>query len=73
MGKSTGTGALSVWTHNLQDIEWIPNYVSAGYNGPAVKAPAGVIGVDLASFLSAKGYAFVGGECPVSDASSIYD
>ena len=66
MGKSTGTGALSVWTHNLQDMEWVPDYVSSGYNGPAVKAPAGAIGTDLAAFLSPKGYAVVSGECPVS-------
>ena len=70
MGKSTGTGALSVWMHNLQDIEWVPNYVSAGYNGPAVKAPAGVTGTDLAAYVGAKGYAVVTGECPVSDAFS---
>ena len=71
MGKSTGTGALSIWTHNLQNIEWVPNYVSAGYNGPAVKAPAGIIGTDLAAYVSAKGYAVVTGECPVSNDPSI--
>jgi len=70
MGKSTGTGALSVWTHNLQNIEWVPNYVSEGYNGPAVKAPAGVTGIDLAAYVNAKGYVIVSGGCPVSDASS---
>ncbi|KAK1226895.1 hypothetical protein PQX77_010111 [Marasmius sp. AFHP31] len=64
MGKSTGTGALSVWMHNLQDIEWIPDYVSADYSGPAVKAPAGVQGTELATFASARGHAIVSGECP---------
>ncbi|KAL0069621.1 hypothetical protein AAF712_003279 [Marasmius tenuissimus] len=64
MGKSTGTGALSVWMHNLQEIEWLPNYVSADYNGPAVKAPAGIQGTELATFASARGHAIVSGECP---------
>ncbi|KAL0069620.1 hypothetical protein AAF712_003278 [Marasmius tenuissimus] len=64
MGKSTGTGALSVWMHHLQDIEWVPDYVSAGYTGPAVKAPAGVIGADLAAFAGTRGYAVVSGQCP---------
>ncbi|KAK1226896.1 hypothetical protein PQX77_010112 [Marasmius sp. AFHP31] len=64
MGKSTGTGALSVWMHGLQDIEWVSDYVSTGYTGPVVKAPAGVTGSDLAAFAGARGYAIVSGQCP---------
>ncbi|KAL0572750.1 hypothetical protein V5O48_009214 [Marasmius crinis-equi] len=64
MGKSTGTGALSVWMHNLKDITWYPNYTSADYNGPAVKAPAGVLGIELATTASSRGYAVVSGNCP---------
>ncbi|KAL0060963.1 hypothetical protein AAF712_012227 [Marasmius tenuissimus] len=64
MGKSTGTGALSVWMHNLQNIVLVPDYVSAGYTGPAIKAPAGVKGTDLAIFANERGYAIVSGECP---------
>ncbi|KAL0572749.1 hypothetical protein V5O48_009213 [Marasmius crinis-equi] len=64
MGKSTGTGALSVWMHNLKDVAWYPNYTSADYNGPAVKAPAGVLGIELATAASSRGYAVVSGECP---------
>ncbi|KAJ8073891.1 hypothetical protein AAF712_003317 [Marasmius tenuissimus] len=64
MGKSTGTGALSVWMHNFQGIEWVPDYVSTGYTGPAIKAPAGIQGKDLATFAGARGHAIVSGECP---------
>ncbi|KAK1224001.1 hypothetical protein PQX77_013120 [Marasmius sp. AFHP31] len=64
MGKSTGTGALSVWMHKLQSIVLVPDYVSAGYTGPAIKAPAGVKGTDLAIFANERGYAIVSGECP---------
>ncbi|CAG5182752.1 uncharacterized protein ALTATR162_LOCUS10317 [Alternaria atra] len=47
IGKSSGAGALSLWTHNLKDIQFIKNYKSAEYNGPAFKAGAGVQGFEI--------------------------
>ncbi|KAJ2972974.1 hypothetical protein NUW58_g9061 [Xylaria curta] len=41
-GKSTGKGALSLWTHNMRDANLITNYRSKYYNGPAIKFGAGV-------------------------------
>jgi hypothetical protein len=37
LGKSGGAGALSIWTHHLKDIEYMPDYVQDGgeYTGPA--------------------------------------
>ncbi|KAF9267089.1 FAD binding domain protein [Marasmius fiardii PR-910] len=64
MGRSTGTGAVSVWMHNLQNITWLPNFKSSAYSGPAVKASAGVRGVDLAAFAGKEGHTVVSGECP---------
>ena len=42
LGKSSGAGALSVWTHNLKDLEYYPNLEIPGYSGPAIKVGAGV-------------------------------
>ncbi|KAF1834148.1 hypothetical protein BDW02DRAFT_598395 [Decorospora gaudefroyi] len=42
LGKSTGAGALSLWMHNLDQIDFLPNYKGPGYSGPALKLAAGV-------------------------------
>lgn len=41
LGKSTGAGAIGIWTHHLKDIEFI-DYQSSLYTGKAIKAGAGV-------------------------------
>ncbi|KAG7094810.1 hypothetical protein E1B28_005623 [Marasmius oreades] len=64
MGRSTGTGAVSAWMHNLQDITWTPDYKTSYYTGPAFKVQAGVLGFDLAKEASRKGHVVVSGECP---------
>lgn len=62
-GKSTGAGALSIWTHYLKDTK-VQNWSDAYYTGPALKMGAGVQGFDAMSAAAAKGYVVVGGECP---------
>ncbi|KAF5504947.1 FAD-linked oxidoreductase ZEB1 [Colletotrichum siamense] len=42
LGKSLGAGALSLWMHNVKDIEYLPKYEGPGYSGPAMKLAAGV-------------------------------
>jgi len=42
LGKSTGAGALSLWMHNMEQIDFFPNYEGPGYTGPALKLGAGV-------------------------------
>src|SRR5437016_10793421 len=32
--KSIGAGALSIWTHQLNDIKFYKNYTYGSYNGP---------------------------------------
>ncbi|KAI0186804.1 hypothetical protein F4808DRAFT_469229 [Astrocystis sublimbata] len=61
LGKNTGEGALSIWTHHLNDIKVIHDCESAGgrYSGPAFKLTVGVTG----------GYLAGGGHSPVT---SIY-
>ncbi|KIY43455.1 FAD-binding domain-containing protein [Fistulina hepatica ATCC 64428] len=42
LGKSVGAGALSVWTHHLKDIQFLPFFKNKYYAGPALKVGAGV-------------------------------
>ncbi|RAL17380.1 FAD-dependent oxidoreductase [Aspergillus homomorphus CBS 101889] len=62
-GKSTGAGALGVWTHNLKSRTMIPSFESKHYTGPAVRLGAGVQGFEAYEFADAHGYQVVGGEC----------
>ncbi|KAE8154071.1 hypothetical protein BDV25DRAFT_167781 [Aspergillus avenaceus] len=63
MGRSTGAGALSVWTHHLSDIEY-KDWSDSNYEGPAFKIGAGTMGYQILDAASAKGLAVVTGECP---------
>lgn len=65
MGKSTGSGALAVWTHHLTDTEWFDSFHSGPYRGPAVKMQAGVPIAQMYEEASARGFTIVGGDCPV--------
>ncbi|KAL8285839.1 hypothetical protein RB601_005990 [Gaeumannomyces tritici] len=64
LGRSTGAGALSIWTHNLQNIDFIDWKDAGAYEGPAVKVAAGVQGWQVTEAAHAKGLVVVGGECP---------
>ncbi|KAF2198717.1 FAD-binding domain-containing protein [Delitschia confertaspora ATCC 74209] len=62
-GKSTGAGALSIWTHNLKDVTFYDNYVDdSGYKGPALKGGAGLQSFDLYKAANDHGVVVVGGE-----------
>ncbi|KAK7908050.1 hypothetical protein PG985_015353 [Apiospora marii] len=63
LGRSTGAGALAVWTHHLKDIQFL-DINDKGYQGKAVKLGAGVQGFDILEAGRDKGLVVVGGECP---------
>ncbi|KAL2069919.1 hypothetical protein VTL71DRAFT_14598 [Oculimacula yallundae] len=63
-GKSTGKGALALWTHNLDTMKVIPRYNNRYHNGPALKVGAGVMGGDASLYASQHGYRVVTGGCP---------
>lgn len=68
-GKSGGAGALSIWTHHLKDIQYLPEFVEdsdGGYHGPAFKAGSGVQAWEIYEAAHAKGKIVVGGEGRVS-------
>ncbi|KAL2162840.1 hypothetical protein VTH06DRAFT_6676 [Thermothelomyces fergusii] len=63
LGRSTGAGALSVWTHKLDSIEF-KEWKGKDYTGSAVKLGAGVQGFQALSAALEKKQVVVGGECP---------
>lgn len=62
IGRSSGAGALSIWTHHLKDLEFFDDYTTSDYLGPAVRVGAGVQGFELYDFAHAHGVVAVGGE-----------
>ncbi|EHL03696.1 FAD-binding protein [Glarea lozoyensis ATCC 20868] len=63
LGKSTGAGALSIWTHHLKSVDLITDYKSFSYSGPALKLGSGIQVADLYAAADKFGYTAVGGEC----------
>ncbi|KAL7944155.1 hypothetical protein V8C42DRAFT_327856 [Trichoderma barbatum] len=59
-GKSTGTGALALWTHHIKDIKLL-NYNANKYTGKALKVGAGVQNSEAQAFAHANGLAVVTG------------
>ena len=68
-GKSTGAGALGIWTHHLKEIDYIEDYQSSSYQGPAVKMGAGVQAYEIYEKANELGFTVVGGEGKVCDSS----
>ncbi|KAL3480368.1 hypothetical protein BJX99DRAFT_266848 [Aspergillus californicus] len=62
LGKSTGAGSLSIWTHHLKEVKF-RYYTSSHYTGPAVTMAAGVQGMDIYQAADIRGLVVVGGEC----------
>lgn len=63
LGRSTGAGSLSVWTHYLKDVEFLA-WSDANFTGTAMKVGAGVQGFEALSATKEQGLVSVGGECP---------
>lgn len=61
--KSTGAGAVGIWTHNMKDMK-IVDYHSAVYSGKAMKLGAGVQAIDAYQYAYDQGLVVVGGNCP---------
>ncbi|TGJ86987.1 hypothetical protein E0Z10_g1718 [Xylaria hypoxylon] len=65
LGKSSGKGALSLWTHHLDTINFIDHYNGdSEYDGPAVRLGAGVLSSDVVAAASSRGFRVVTGTCP---------
>ncbi|KAI1747183.1 hypothetical protein F4782DRAFT_535708 [Xylaria castorea] len=65
LGKSTGRGALSLWTHHMNTIDFIDRYDGAGnYHGPAVRLGAGVLTSEVFAAANNSGFRVITGTCP---------
>jgi len=62
LGKSTGAGALGIWTHNMKQISFL-NYKSTLYTGKALKMGAGVQAFEAFAAARAQNLVIVGGTC----------
>ena len=71
LGKSTGAGGLSIWTHYIKDIDFM-NYTSKYYNGSAVKIGAGIQDAEAYAAADKRGVVFVGGDCATVGAAGGY-
>ncbi|KAK9770865.1 putative FAD-binding PCMH-type domain-containing protein [Seiridium cardinale] len=63
LGKSAGKGSLELWTHNLKDASFIPNYGSRAYSGAAVKLGAGLTTAEAYLFAHQHGVQVAGSSC----------
>lgn len=62
-GRSTGAGALAIWTHHLKEskiLDWKDKY----YTGKAIKFGAGIQGFEGLAAARKEGLVVVTGECP---------
>ncbi|KAL7930102.1 hypothetical protein V8C35DRAFT_283682 [Trichoderma chlorosporum] len=59
-GKSTGTGALALWTHHIKTAQ-VLNYNANGYTGKAIKVGAGIQNFEAQAFAHANGLVLVTG------------
>lgn len=64
-GRSTGYGALSIWTHGLKELNYVENYTSTEYSGPVFHVGAGIQGFELLQAAEKYGVSAVAGICPV--------
>ncbi|KAI1178393.1 hypothetical protein F4777DRAFT_116916 [Nemania sp. FL0916] len=73
LGKSTGKGSLALWTHNMNQVEFIGSYKGdSAYTGTAVKLGAGVIFKDVLPLGQAKGVRLMAGSCATVGATGGY-
>lgn len=64
VGKSGGAGSLSVWTHHMKEVAFLPEYQDSDYTGPAIKSGVGIQGFELYAAADSFGVIAMGGECP---------
>lgn len=73
-GRSVGSGALSVWTNSMKDIEFYESYTTpkGSYTGPAMKLGAGIENKEMFAAAEKYGVTAVGGLCSTVGVSGGY-
>ncbi|KAI0201518.1 hypothetical protein F4808DRAFT_103279 [Astrocystis sublimbata] len=72
LGRSSGQGALSLWTHNMKQTTFIPRYRGSTYRGAAMRIGAGITNIEMYTAADKVGYRAVGGSCPTVGAGGGY-
>ncbi|PHH68130.1 hypothetical protein CDD82_811 [Ophiocordyceps australis] len=62
-GRSSGAGALSIWTHNLKDLRYFSNLTLQGFSGHVLHVGAGVQTLAISSLADSHGASVVAGMC----------
>ncbi|KAI1087979.1 FAD-binding domain-containing protein [Rostrohypoxylon terebratum] len=62
-GRSIGAGSLSIWTHHLKEMEFIPSYSIGQYTGMAVHLGSGVESWEEHNFMADHNISFVSPGC----------
>lgn len=62
LGKSSGVGAVALWTHHMKDIEF-SDYTSPHYRGRAIKVGPGLQGIEAMAAAHAQSNVLVAGNC----------
>lgn len=63
LGRSTGAGALAVWTHYLKDVK-VVDWDDDSFKGKAFRVGAGVQGFEILDAAAREGLVVLTGECP---------
>ncbi|KAI1267176.1 FAD/FMN-containing isoamyl alcohol oxidase MreA [Xylariaceae sp. FL1019] len=63
LGKSTGAGAIAIWTSKLKDVAKL-TYDGTTYKGDAIKMGAGVLAAEVSEYASKHGLVVMSGNCP---------
>ena len=51
-GRSTGWGALSIWTHHLKEFEFLPSHKVGPYSGRVARVSAGIETWEIYNYMS---------------------
>lgn len=62
-GRSLGAGSISVWTHHLKEMEFLPSYTIGPYSGMAVQFGAGVESWEEHNFMAEHNISVVSPGC----------
>ncbi|KAI2602610.1 FAD-binding domain-containing protein [Hypoxylon sp. NC1633] len=62
-GRSVGAGSLSVWTHNIKEMQYFPSYTLGPYSGMAAQLGAGVESWEVKNFIAPRNITVLSAGC----------
>ncbi|KAH7337341.1 hypothetical protein BKA66DRAFT_507228, partial [Pyrenochaeta sp. MPI-SDFR-AT-0127] len=71
LGRSTGAGALAIWTQHLKTVQF-SDWSDSSYKGKAMKMGAGILGYEAVTAAAGQGLVVITGTCPTVGAAGGY-